>query len=81
MDPTARIYPSQRLQEQLYELGVPIDEQDLSSLSTRFGFKLKSFEDMDIDLVALLLISWLKRREITLKTARVWRETARPIVQ
>ncbi len=58
----ARRYPSRALRDELEALGVPRDEHDLAALSARFGFRLESFQDMEVDTVARLLISALRRR-------------------
>ncbi len=58
----ARRYPSRVLRQELEALGVPRDEHHLAALSARFGFRLESFAAIEIDTVARLLISALRRR-------------------
>jgi len=61
----ARRFPSRALREELEALGVPRDEHDLVALSARFGFRLERFEGVDVDTVARLLISALRRKART----------------
>ncbi len=61
----ARRYPSRVLRQELEALGVPRDEHDLVALSARFRFRLEHFEDVDVDTVARLLISALRRKART----------------
>ncbi len=57
-----RKYPSSALRRELEAFGVPRDEHDLVSLSVRFGFTPQPYQQLDIDIVAGLLISALRRR-------------------
>ncbi len=63
-----RRYPSRALRDELEALGVPRDEHELAALSARFGFRLEPFQDMEVDTVARLLISALRRRARTGET-------------